>query len=65
MDGRALYPKDIIREEDILIPIFFSRPQDESWEEFCRQFASDRYNSFMKQKKEEYDNNLKAGFILD
>ena len=65
MDVRALYPKDIIREEDILIPIFFSRPQDESWEDFCRQFASERYNSFMKQKDEEYKKNLKAGFIVN
>lgn len=65
MDVRALYPKDIIREEDILIPIFFSRPQDETWEDFCRQFASERYNSFMKQKDEEYEKNLKAGFIIN
>lgn len=65
MDARALYPKDIIKEEDILIPIFFSRTQDETWEEFCKQFASERYNSFIQKKNEEFEKNLKAGFIID
>lgn len=65
MDVRKLFPEDIVAEEDRLTPIFFSRPQDESWEDFCEKFASERYNKWLKARYAEQERNIKNGLFVN
>ena len=62
---RAYRPSFVIQEEEKLIKKYMDIDEDIEMDDFINKYASDKYKSYIKKKRQEDAEYLDKGIIVD